>query len=106
MAVILELPEQRWTCPNCTSTEVTRGEANRFHYCPGLAGILAPMVPEGTDCTVRALEREDFVGDELVQYDGNGRPIMSLITERPDGTNDLIVNVPTARVGADSHGMG
>lgn len=99
MPVILTLPEQRWVCPNCTEIAITFGESNRFHQCPGLAGMYAPMVPEGMRCVVRAVEREDYVGDELVQYDGNGRPISAVITERFDGSNDLVVNAPTAQGG-------
>jgi len=40
--------------------------------------------------------REDYVAHEIVQYDGWGRPIMSVITERPDGSNDIAVLAPTA----------
>lgn len=97
--VILTPPEQRWVCPNCTEFAITVGESNRYHECRGLAGLCAPMVPEGMRCVVRALEREDYVGDELVQYDGNGRPIMAIVTERFDGSNDLVVNAPTAQGG-------
>lgn len=99
MTVLLEGGEQRWACPNCSATDRTRGESNRFHRCPGLGGLLAPMVPEGTDCVVRAVEREDYVGREQVQYDAAGRPVMSVVTERPDGSNDVLVNVPTATAG-------
>jgi len=45
---------------------------------------------------VRSVEREDYVGDQVVQYDDNGRPIMSVITERPDGSYDTAVMAPTA----------
>jgi len=40
--------------------------------------------------------RQDYVAGEIVQYDGWGRPIMSVITERPDGSNDVAVLAPTA----------
>jgi hypothetical protein len=97
MTLILQPPEQHWTCPNCTVTAVTRGQANRFHPCAGLRGVLAPMVLEGTLCRVRAVEREDYIAGELVHYDGDGRPIAAVVTERPDGSNDVMVNAPTAR---------
>jgi hypothetical protein len=71
----------------------------RFHACAGLAGLTAPMVPARQRCKVEAVEREDFIGSEDVQFDGNGRPIMSVITTRDDGT-DLVVYAPTA------HGSG
>lgn len=90
--------EQRWECPNCDVTAVTR-EARphtEFHNCRGLAGLCAPMVPAGTRCKVTAHEREDYVGKELVQLNRERRPIMSVITTREDG-QDCTVYAPTAR---------
>jgi hypothetical protein len=72
------------------------GLPNRFHTCQALAGITAPLVPAGSGVRVRAVEREDYVGREIVQYDGNGRPIMAVVTDRPDGSNDVVVMAPTA----------
>lgn len=90
-------PEHRWECPNCDFTDVTH-EAQphtRFHTCRGLAGLNAPMVPAGTKCKVVANEREDWVGGEVVQTDGNGRPVMNVEITRDDGT-DLAVYAPCA----------
>lgn len=89
--------EQHLECPNCDFTEVSRETRpnTRFHPCPGLRGLSAPMVPAGTRCKVEALEREDYVRGELVQTDGDGRPVMSVQTTRDDGT-DLAVYAPTA----------
>lgn len=89
--------EQRWVCPNCTATAVTAGAENRFHPCTGLAGLLAPMVREGTRVSVRAVVREDYIGREDVRYDGEGRPVMAVVTERDDGM-DRVVFAPAARV--------
>ncbi len=89
--------EQHWVCPNCNTTAVTTGQDNRWHSCPGLKLLTAPMVLEGIDCKVFATEREDYIGKEIVQYDAEGRPITSVITERADGSNDVIVNLPTAQ---------
>jgi hypothetical protein len=97
MGVFALASERRWGCPNCDHTDVTH-EAQphtRFHNCPGLAGLSAPMVPAGTRCKVEAIERGDYVGSELVQTDGNGRPVMSVATTRDDG-NDVAVYAPTA----------
>ena len=90
-------PEQHWTCPNCDLTEVTREPAphTRFHACRGLRGLTAPMVPDGTKCKVEAFEREDYIGKELVQTDGEGRPVMSVVTTRDDG-QDVAVLAPCA----------
>ncbi len=100
-AVLLTLPPTRWECPNCPAEAVTPGGTpNRYHECRGLAGITAPMVPAGSRSRVRTVEREDYVGREDVQYDGNNRPIMSIITDRPDGSNDCVVLAPTAHANA------
>lgn len=95
--VLLTVPEQRWECPNCTLQQVTH-EAEphvRFHSCRGLRGLTAPMVPAGTRCKVEAIERDDYVGRELVQVDGNGRPVMAVRTTRDDGI-DCAVLAPCA----------
>lgn len=95
MTVLLNA-RQRWECPNCPVTAATVGASNRFHYCRGLNGIYAPMVLAGTRCEITAVERQDWIRGELVQYDGAGRPIMSVITTRDDG-QDVVVYAPTAR---------
>jgi hypothetical protein len=84
--------EQRWECPNCEATDVTH-EAQphtRFHNCRGLKGLSAPFVPAGTRCKVEAVEREDYIGKEVVTLDGDNRPIMRVETTRDDG-NDVAV---------------
>jgi hypothetical protein len=91
-------PEQRWECPNCDLQEVTHESQphTRFHACRGLKGLTAPMVPAGTRCKVEAVEREDYIGDEIVTYDGDNRPIMRVETTRDEG-NDVAVFAPLAR---------
>lgn len=95
---ILVVAERRWSCPNCTFTDVTH-EARphtRYHVCKGLKGLSAPMVPADTRVKVSAVEREDYIGDEQVQTDAEGRPVMAVVTEREDGSNDVSVFAPTA----------
>lgn len=94
----------KWECPNCNATDVTHETTphSRFHNCRGLKGLSAPMVPAGTKTKVVAVEREDYVGKEQVQLDGEGRPIMSIVTERPDGSNDCAVLAPVAAARGDS----
>lgn len=103
MTVLLR-PEQRWVCPNCTFTDVTHHGADavvtRFHPCAGLKGLTAPMVPAGTRAKVEAVERGDYVGREHVQVDGDGRPVMSVVTTRDDG-NDVAVFAPLAAAGRE-----
>lgn len=96
---LLAAPERRWECPNCPFTDVTHEVQphSRFHSCAGLAGLSAPMVPAGTRCKVEAVERGDYVGDEAVQLDGNGRPVMSVVTTRDDG-QDCAVYAPSAHL--------
>jgi hypothetical protein len=98
VAHLLNPPPTRWVCSNgCGVTDVTpAGVPNRFHVCRVLRGITAPLVAEGSVVRVRAVEREDYVGDEVVQYDTDGRPIMAVVTDRPDGSNDVVVMAPTA----------
>jgi hypothetical protein len=95
-AVILR-PEQRWECPNCVTRVVTH-EARvhtEFHTCRA-TGMWQPMVPAGTRCKVELVERGDYVGDEHVQLDPlNGRPVMSVVVTRDDGT-DCAIYAPMA----------
>jgi hypothetical protein len=91
-------PEHRWTCPNCTATQVTHEARPHtpFHACRGLRGLTAPFVAAGTDCKVESREREDWVGREAVQADGENRPVMSVVTTYADGRNDCAVLAPCA----------
>lgn len=95
--VILQLPPRDWECSRCTVTDRTgHNVMNRFHSCVGLAGLTAPLVPAGSGAQLVAVEREDYIGREDVLYDGNGRPIMSVLVKRPDGSNDTVIYAPTA----------
>ncbi len=98
MGVPVLTAEQHWVCPNCDQTATTRQVgAQRYHACAGLAGFTAPMVEAGVQAKVEAHERDDYEGGELVQRDGNGRPIMSVVTTRDEG-QDVAVFAPTARM--------
>jgi hypothetical protein len=79
--------ERGWECPNCDYTRVTRGTGPQavIHTCSGLRGLIAPLVPAGTRCSVQARVREDYVGRDRAQLDDTGRPIMSIVTIRDDG---------------------
>ena len=97
VAVILEPPPRDWECPRCTVTDRTAHDVtNRFHFCRGMAGLEVPLVPKNSGARLVAVEREDYVGGELVQTDGNGRPVTMVRVERPDGSNDTVVYAPTA----------
>jgi hypothetical protein len=58
-------------------------------------------VPAGTRAKVETVERGDWVGRELVQTDGNGRPVMAIRTTRDDGI-DCTVLAPCATVSVRS----
>lgn len=92
----------RWECPNCDHTHQTREAQPHtpFHPCKGLKGLTAPLVVAGTKAKVAAVERGDYVGKEMVTTDGEGRPVMSVVTTRDDG-QDVAVFAPTALGGRE-----
>jgi hypothetical protein len=95
--VTLIAAEHRWSCPNCDAEHVTREARPHtpFHACRGLRGLTAPFVAAGTAAKVEAVDREDYVGTEQVQADGEGRPVMAVVTTRDDG-QDCTVYAPAA----------
>jgi hypothetical protein len=95
--VPLLVRERRWACPNCTQTDVTNETRphTRFHTCPGLRGLTAPFLPAGTTARVEARDRDDYVGADMVTTDGDGRPVMAVVTTRDDG-EDVAVMAPCA----------
>jgi len=96
-------PTRRWECPNCPKTDVTtKPVPNRYHACAGMNGVMAPMIPAGQKAKVTAVERGDYIGNEQVQLAPNGRPVMSIVTERPDGSNDVMVFAPSATATGDA----
>ena len=106
---ILTAPPEHWYCPNCKCEEIIPavvGPHTRFHTCPALRMLTAPMIPAGMRAKVVAHEREDYEGADTghTQLDADGRPIMSVETIREEG-NDLLVYAPTATATADSVGI-
>ena len=104
MTTVILNPVHNWECPNCGAQDVTRQHLphSRMHPCPALRGMTAPFVevfPGGQRSQrshVKAVVREDCIGEDGVRFDGDGRPIMAVVTERPDGSNDVLVFAPTA----------
>ena len=102
MAALLDV-WQDWECPNCPATDRTRPlppEASRFHTCPGLHGLTAPLVRAGTDCRVTAVERGDYLAGEVQRHGDDGKPYMAVRTDHADGSNDLAVFPGVAVFGA------
>lgn len=98
------LSGQQWHCPSCGLTETTRPLPNRFHPCPGFGGLTVPMLPAGVAGGHELRYREDYVGSDIPQTDGNGRPVMSIVTTRDDG-QDVTVYAPTATVRGEANGL-
>jgi hypothetical protein len=91
-------PVNRWYCPACKAEDVTHEARphSRFHTCPRLRGLTAPMVPVGTKAKVELHEREDYVNGDLVRLDPEqGRPVMNITVTRDNG-QDVAVFAPTA----------
>ena len=91
---------RHWHCPACRQTDVTNddGTGTRYHTCPRMRGLSVPFVLQGVKAKLVLREREDYVGDEMVQLDPERRrPVMSITTVRDNG-QDVVVFAPTARV--------
>lgn len=103
MAIVLD-PTKRWECPSCGVQHVTHEARPHvpMHPCRSLRGILAPFVEvHGIELDRSrqrhvVVDREDYVAGELVRTDADGRPVMAVVTERADGSNDCHVFAPTA----------
>lgn len=93
MSVPVLRPVNRWYCPNCGLEQVTHEPRphTRFHSCPKLRFLTAPMLPAGTRAKVELHEREDYIGREVVQLDPEqGRPVASIVTTRDDGQDAVV----------------
>jgi hypothetical protein len=106
MTVLLVEGYQEWVCPrDCQVSERVSpplpASAQRWHACAKLHGLKAPLVLAGTDCTVRAVERGDYLNGDEQRRGDDGRPYMAVVTEYADGRNDAAVfaAVATARIG-------
>lgn len=93
------LPPQEWYCPNCAAADVTVPLApgsSRYHACPGLHGLTAPLVRRGVRASVVAEERQDYLNGDLQATGDNGRVYMAVRTLRDDG-DDVTVFAGIAR---------
>lgn len=83
-----------WVCANgCGAGDRTRplpANATRMHNCPRLHGLVAPLVPAGTDCKVYAVPRGDYLNGEEQRTGDDGTPYMSVMTEHADGHTDAL----------------
>jgi len=97
--VLLQPVERWWRCPSCNVTDKTqRADAHtQMHPCAALGGINIPLIEtQSSDTTPDgqhvAVEREEYIGDS-----GADR-IAAIRTDHGDGSNDVTVLAPTARM--------
>lgn len=93
MSAMLLQAWQDWICPNCRLSERTRPlppGSSRYHPCPGLHGLNAPLVRAGVQCKVTAEERQDYLGAEVQARGDDGRQYMAVRTTTDDH-DDLLV---------------
>lgn len=87
-----------WHCPACGKRDTTREARphSRMHTCPRMRGLTTPMLRQGQRGKVELVERQDYVGQELVRLDPERRrPVQSIVVTRDDG-RDTTVFAPTA----------
>jgi hypothetical protein len=99
-AVLLPRAYQDWFCPACGAEDRTPAlppDAVRYHTCPRLHSLSAPMLRAGTDASLRATPRADYLGREIQQAGDDGRPYMNVETRYADGRSDVLVFAPVAR---------
>lgn len=65
---------------------------------------MTPFVPANTRYKIEAVDREDYVGGENVQTDGEGRVVQSLVTTRDEGQDcTIFAPVVSAQSTAGEH---
>jgi hypothetical protein len=98
--VLLRQAMEEWYCPNgCYCREVTEAlppGATRYHNCPNLHDLSAPLVRVGTDCKVEAVQRDDYLNGETQATGSDGRAYMAVITRYSDGRQDVAMNAGLA----------
>lgn len=83
---------QDWECPECGAAERTPPvppNGTRFHPCPRLHDLTAPLVRAGTDCKLVAVERGDYLHGAEQRTGDDGKPYMAVETVYADGRNDV-----------------
>ncbi len=67
-------------------------------------GIFSPLIPSSTRGESRIVERQDYIGTDLVQLTPGGRPVMAVVTTRDDG-EDCTIFAPCASLGMKANGL-
>lgn len=98
-AAILTPPIKNWRCPNCGREKRTQKPAHvprvPLHQCPRLRGAWVPFLEDGVNGRLELVERGDYVGSDVPQTDGEGRPVAQVVTHRDNG-RDCIILAPCA----------
>lgn len=99
---MLEPPTRYWSCPSCVAQHVSHEARPHLpmHPCPGQAGMMVPYVEAHPGRLQRRadrrhhrlIERGDYAGSEKgLRRTVDGRLVMAVHTERPDGSHDTCV---------------
>ena len=84
-----------WVCARgCGSHARTYDDKLPHHPCKAMNGLMVPLIAVGTKAKVEAVERQDYVGNDIVNYT-DGKVIMSTVVTRDDG-QDCTVYAPCA----------
>lgn len=84
-----------WVCArDCGSHARTYDDKLPHHRCKRMGGLMVALIPAGQKAKVEAIERQDYVGDDIVDYT-DGRVIMSTVVTRDDG-QDCTAYAPCA----------
>lgn len=84
-----------WVCVrDCGSHARTYDDKLPHHRCKRMGGLMVALIPVGQKAKVEAIERQDYVGDDIVDYT-DGRVIMSTVVTRDDG-QDCTAYAPCA----------
>ena len=96
---LLTPPWEDWYCPNCGVSERIPGlppNASRYHTCPRLHMLTAPLIRANVYAKVEAEERADYLNGETQETGDDGKPYMAVRTTRDEGS-DLLANPGVAR---------
>lgn len=94
-------PQRWWECPSCHQQHATHEARPHtpLHPCPAHRGVMVPFVPVANNHGIRpgtvrhvVVGRGDYVnGEHGLRTDADGRPVMAVVTERADGSNDCTI---------------
>ena len=95
---------KHWECVRCRHEHRTVVVAPHvpMHNCPAMSTMSLPMTEVGADVQVRVVEREDYVGGNIVTY-ANGRPVMAVATDHADGRVAVHAYAGHARINVEAN---